>query len=69
MNIPLSQPDITTAEILVVHSFGVPASMDVILEIAERHSRFVIADACEAIGSRISRPPRRQIWTRRRRPC
>ncbi len=40
-----------TRAILVVHTFGIPADMDVLCEIAERHHLYVIEDACEAIGA------------------
>jgi len=40
-----------TRAILVVHTFGVPAAMDRILEIAGHHQLRVIEDACEAIGA------------------
>ncbi|MGC2164116.1 MAG: DegT/DnrJ/EryC1/StrS family aminotransferase [Silvibacterium sp.] len=40
-----------TRAILVVHTFGIPANMQAILEIAKRHNLFVIEDACEAIGA------------------
>lgn len=40
-----------TRAIVVVHTFGVPAEMDAILEIARRHGLAVIEDACEAIGA------------------
>lgn len=40
-----------TRAIIVVHTFGVPANMQAILEIAERHHLLVIEDACEAIGA------------------
>jgi perosamine synthetase len=40
-----------TRAIVVVHTFGVPADMPAILEIAERHRLLVIEDACEAIGA------------------
>jgi perosamine synthetase len=40
-----------TRAILAVHTFGVPAEMAAILEIAERHGLLVIEDACEAIGA------------------
>jgi perosamine synthetase len=40
-----------TRAIMAVHTFGVPANMDAILAIAERHRLLVIEDACEAIGA------------------
>lgn len=40
-----------TRAIVVAHTFGVPAEMDAILEIARRHGLAVIEDACEAIGA------------------
>jgi perosamine synthetase len=40
-----------TRAILVVHTFGVPARMDALLETAQRHHLAVIEDACEAIGA------------------
>jgi perosamine synthetase len=40
-----------TRAILAVHTFGIPANMQVILEIARRHNLLVIEDACEAIGA------------------
>jgi len=40
-----------TRAILVVHTFGLPAEMKAILEIAQRHGLLVIEDACEAIGT------------------
>ena len=39
-----------TRAILVVHTFGVPAQMDALLEIARRFNLRVIEDACEALG-------------------
>ena len=42
-----------TRAIIVVHTFGVPAAMDVLLEIARQHRLLVIEDACEAIGAEI----------------
>jgi dTDP-4-amino-4,6-dideoxygalactose transaminase len=38
--------------ILPVHSFGQPADMDPIIEIARRNNLMVIEDACEAIGAK-----------------
>jgi perosamine synthetase len=40
-----------TRAILVVHTFGRPAEMAAIMEIANRHHLLVIEDACEAIGA------------------
>lgn len=40
-----------TRAILVVHTFGRPADMDPILEIARRHGLAIIEDACEALGA------------------
>jgi perosamine synthetase len=41
-----------TRAILVVHTFGVPAEMDALRELAQRHRLALIEDACEAIGAR-----------------
>jgi perosamine synthetase len=40
-----------TRAILVVHTFGRPAEMAAIMDIASRHHLLVIEDACEAIGA------------------
>lgn len=40
-----------TRAIVVVHTFGIPAAVTEIMEIARRHRLFVIEDACEAIGA------------------
>jgi perosamine synthetase len=40
-----------TRAILVVHTFGCPAALGEILEIARRHQLLVIEDACEALGA------------------
>jgi perosamine synthetase len=40
-----------TRAIIVVHTFGVPAEMDMLMQLARRHSLAVIEDACEAIGA------------------
>lgn len=40
-----------TRAIVVVHTFGCPAALAEILEIARRHRLFVIEDACEAPGA------------------
>jgi len=40
-----------TRAIIVVHTFGYPADLDPILDIARRHGLVVIEDACEALGA------------------
>lgn len=40
-----------TRAIIVVHTFGCPAELSSILQIARRRGLFVIEDACEAIGA------------------
>jgi perosamine synthetase len=40
-----------TRAILLVHTFGCPAALTEILEIARRHQLYVIEDACEALGA------------------
>jgi perosamine synthetase len=40
-----------TRAIVIVHTFGVPAEMDTLMQIAHRHNFAVIEDACEAIGA------------------
>jgi perosamine synthetase len=40
-----------TRAIIVVHTFGCPADLDRIVEIAHRNNLRVIEDACEAIGA------------------
>ena len=40
-----------TRAILVAHTFGCPAEMSAIFEVARRHKLFVIEDACEALGA------------------
>ena len=42
-----------TRALLVVHTFGVPAQMDALTDIARRHNLLLIEDACEAIGARF----------------
>ena len=39
-----------TRAILVVHTFGVPAAMNELLEIARHHNLQIIEDGCEAVG-------------------
>lgn len=40
-----------TRAILAVHTFGCPAEMDALTEIARKHQLLLIEDACEAIGA------------------
>lgn len=40
-----------TRAIIVVHTFGIPADLSQIIEIANRRNLHVIEDACEAIGA------------------
>jgi perosamine synthetase len=40
-----------TRALLVVHTFGVPAQMDALQELAKLHGLALIEDACEAIGA------------------
>lgn len=40
-----------TRAIVVVHTFGCPADLEPIMEIARKHSLVLIEDACEAIGA------------------
>ena len=40
-----------TRAIMAVHTFGRPADMQAICDIARRHGLYVIEDACEAIGA------------------
>jgi perosamine synthetase len=40
-----------TRAIVLVHTFGCPADVDPILELAREHNLHVIEDACEAIGA------------------
>jgi perosamine synthetase len=46
-----------TRAILAVHTFGVPAEIHALLEIARRHGLVMIEDACEAIGATIRERP------------
>ncbi len=43
-----------TKAIIAIHTFGHPAPMEPIVDFAQRHSLYVIEDACEAIGAQIS---------------
>lgn len=40
-----------TRAIIVVHTFGVPADMDALIALAQRHNLAIIEDTCEAIGA------------------
>jgi perosamine synthetase len=46
-----------TRAIIAVHTFGHPADMDTIMDIARKHGLPVIEDACEAIGARYRGRP------------
>ena len=46
-----------TRALMIVHTFGCPADLGALLEIASRHGLKVIEDACEAIGA--------EYWGRR----
>ncbi len=41
-----------TRAIIAQHTFGIPAEMDKILEIAKRYNLYVIEDSCHSIGSK-----------------
>ncbi|MFN6946977.1 MAG: DegT/DnrJ/EryC1/StrS family aminotransferase, partial [Cytophagaceae bacterium] len=41
-----------TKAIIAQHTFGIPADMDKILHIANKHNLFVIEDSCHALGSK-----------------
>ncbi len=43
-----------TRAIMAVHTFGYPANMDALSEIAIRHGLYLIEDACEALGAEYS---------------
>jgi perosamine synthetase len=40
-----------TRAMIVVHTFGVPAQMDALMQIANHHNLAVVEDTCEAIGA------------------
>ncbi len=42
-----------TRAILVVHTFGIPADMPGLRDLAVRHNLVIIEDACEAIGAEL----------------
>ncbi|MDA8389002.1 MAG: DegT/DnrJ/EryC1/StrS family aminotransferase [Nitrospiraceae bacterium] len=41
-----------TRAIIAQHTFGIPARMDAIIEIAKKNGLFVIEDSCHAVGSK-----------------
>ncbi len=43
-----------TKAIIPVHIYGHVAEMDIIKEIAEKHSLYIIEDACQSLGSRYN---------------
>jgi perosamine synthetase len=46
-----------TRAVLVVHTFGVPAEIDALRAIAQRHGLAILEDACEAIGAEFGVGP------------
>ena len=46
-----------TKAIIVVHIFGHPVDMDVVMKTAKKHNLFVIEDAAEALGSTYKDKP------------
>lgn len=42
-----------TRAIVVVHTFGISAQMDVFQELAEKYQLWIVEDACEALGARF----------------
>jgi perosamine synthetase len=42
-----------TRAIIAIHTFGVPADMEALRSIADRHGLVLIEDACEAIGAEL----------------
>jgi perosamine synthetase len=49
-----------TRAILVVHTFGIPADMHALRDLATRHQLAIIEDACEAIGAEFGNPSNTQ---------
>ena len=43
-----------TKVIIVQHTYGIPVNMDIICEIAQRHSLMIIEDCCHAFGSKFN---------------
>ena len=46
-----------TRAILIPHTLGIPCDMDVICDIARRHSLYLIEDACDALGGTFNGKP------------
>lgn len=46
-----------TRALIAVHTFGVPAELDALADLAKRHELALIEDACEAIGARFDGRP------------
>ena len=44
-----------TRAIIVVHTFGIPAQLDKLLSLAQRHNLALVEDACEAIGAEFEK--------------
>ncbi len=46
-----------TRAIIVVHTFGIPAQMDRLRDLADQHNLVLLEDACEAIGATFQQQP------------
>lgn len=46
-----------TRAIILVHTFGIPADIPAFTAICQRHSLFLIEDACEALGATVANRP------------
>ncbi len=46
-----------TRAIIAVHTFGIPADMPALVDLARRHHLLLIEDACEALGATIDAQP------------
>ncbi len=46
-----------TRALIVVHTFGIPAQMDLLRDLAAQHNLVILEDACEAIGATFQQKP------------